>query len=148
MTNENVWNAFKAIWNYFYHLWVNPASYSPCSPTLDVTAPYKRVACAGRDSLGAVLQWLDQHLLESADLLEVSQNQGHIGAAKSGGETIYLLPSKLSQVILDVFIVYKNVTSYTTITQKQEVLLVDVLKRSQVVRQETLKVFGKFGLSF
>lgn len=35
----------------------------------------------------ALFQRLDQHLLEGADLLQVSQNQGHIRAAESGTHT-------------------------------------------------------------
>lgn len=38
--------------------------------------------CEGRDLLGALLQRLDQHLLEGADLLQVSQNERHICTAQ------------------------------------------------------------------
>lgn len=54
--------------------------------TLDVAALTENQRCCvwegWGDLLGALFQRLDQHLLEGADLLQVSQNQRHIRAAE------------------------------------------------------------------
>lgn len=60
-------------------------------PTLDVPALTEKQCCSvcvGGHLLGALFQRLDQHLLESADLLQVSQNQRHIRAAEPETHTV------------------------------------------------------------
>lgn len=72
---------------------LNGLSQHPCNtggPPLDVpglTVKEHECCCSetvseGRDLLGALLQRLDQHLLEGADLLQVSQNERHICTAQ------------------------------------------------------------------
>lgn len=72
---------------------LNGLSQHPCNtggPPLDVPGLTVKececccseTVCEGRDLLGALLQRLDQHLLEGADLLQVSQNERHICTAQ------------------------------------------------------------------
>lgn len=65
-------------------------SLQPCcnteGPTLDVPALTEKQCCSwgilGWNLLGTLFQRLDQHLLEGADFLQVSQNQRNVRAAE------------------------------------------------------------------
>lgn len=78
---------------------LNGLSQHPCNtwlPPLDgpgLTVKECECCCSetvweGRDLLGALLERLDQHLLEGADLLQVSQNEGHICTAQPAENTV------------------------------------------------------------
>lgn len=56
--------------------------------TVDSVVASAVVMWAGTHSLGALLQWLDEHLLECADLLQVPQDQSHIWAAESNDNNV------------------------------------------------------------
>lgn len=116
-----------------------PSLQSGCNTagrTLDVPALTAKQCCSelgGGHLLGALFQRLDQHLLEGADLLQVSQNEGHIRAAQSETRRVRSLVKRHAVLKLAQWSLNSNVWS-------DRFVLVSALKSSQVICQEALKI--------